>query len=322
MRVLFIGQNGAFSTHPLRKISAEHEIVGIVESVPQKYTPIKAKLQRLFTRQNKDYSLKVIASQMSVPYFLLQKGKKNGLASFVKKLKPDIICVASMSQLLPEEVYSIPHYGTINFHPALLPKYRGPKPIFWQYYFMEPETGVTIHYIDEGEDTGNIIKQKNIPISLGMKSKELVNEITIAGAALMVQALDDIDKGIVQSLPQKHLPCPFRARRVEEGEELIDWEWPIERIWHFLRGTAYQDKSFKSRLPGLLWMVTTFAKRKTNGAAGTLKLGLRGFYLNHKEGKIFIKPSWSAYKFARDLRRFLIKFAAKNSGNGKKVISI
>ncbi|MBN1474286.1 MAG: hypothetical protein JW914_06700 [Syntrophaceae bacterium] len=307
MRVLFIGQSGSFSTYPLRKIAAEHEIAGIVESVPQKYTPMKAKLLKFLTRGTAKQALISMSRQMSVPYFLLQRGKNNNLPSFVQGLKPDIICVVSMSQLLPKEVFSIPKYGTINFHPALLPKYRGPKPIFWQYYFMEPESGATIHYIDEGEDTGDIIKQKSIPIFLGMKSGELVNEITIIGAALMAEALDEISKGTVQSVPQKHLPCPFRARREKKGEELIDWNWPIERIWHFLRGTAYQDKVFKYKLPGLFWLTTEFKKGETDGTAGNFRWSWHGCYLTHREGKLFVTPKWSLKDFARALYHLALK---------------
>ena len=312
MKVLFIGQSGSFSTYPLRKIATSHDIVGIVESVPQKYTPLKAKLQRFLTRPSKNHSLKSIAGQMSVPYFLLQKGKKNGLASFVRKLNPDIICVASMSELLPKEVFSLPPFGTINFHPALLPQYRGPRSFFWQYYFMEPETGVTIHYIDEGEDTGDIIRQKSIPVPLGMKSADLANEIIITGASLMLEALEDISKGVVRRVEQKHLPCPFRARREKKGEELIDWNWPIERIWHFLRGTAYQDKAFKFRLPGSSWIVRDFKKGEPDGSAGMLKISLQGFYLTHREGRIFVTLKWSLIAFARDLYHFALKLVRKD----------
>lgn len=82
------------------------------------------------------------------------------LESWVKSLSPDLIVVYSMSQLLKENIYSIPRFGTINLHPSYLPEYRGPNPIFWMYYNMEKQGGVTVHYIDQGEDTGNIILQK------------------------------------------------------------------------------------------------------------------------------------------------------------------
>lgn len=311
MRVLFIGQDGFFSTLPLRTIAAEHEIVGIVESVPQKYTPIKAGIKRILARRSKKTTLKYLAGQLSVPYLLLQRSVANNLASFVVELSPDIICVASMSQLLPKEVFSIPPYGAINFHPALLPKYRGPRPLFWPYYFMEPEAGVTIHYIDEGEDTGDIIKQKSVPIALGMPGRKLVNDIIIAGAALMAEALGEISKGVAQRIPQKHLPCPFRARRYREDEELVDWNWPIERIWHFLRGTAYQDNNFPRMFPGLSWMVTEFKKGAADGASGQFHWGLQGCYLAHREGKLFMKPNWSLGNFFRDLYHFFLKLAGK-----------
>lgn len=312
MRVLFIGQDGLFSTLPLRTIAAEHEIVGIVESVPQKYTPVKANLKRMLARRGKKTTLKYLAGQLSVPYFLLQRGVSNNLAAFVVKLSPDIICVASMSQLLPKEVFSIPIYGAINFHPALLPKYRGPRPLFWPYYFMEPDVGVTIHYIDEGEDTGDIILQKKIPIPLGTPGGELVGEIINSGASLMAQALDEISKSTVNRIPQNHLPCPFRARRYNDNEELLDWNWPIERIWHFLRGTVYQDKVFPRQFPGLTWMATKFIKCEENDTAGKFHWNLRECYISHRKGKIYITPHWSPINFFRDLYHFFLKLTGKD----------
>jgi methionyl-tRNA formyltransferase len=314
MKVLFIGQNGEYTMCPLLAVARNHTIVGIVESVPQNYKPVIAGIKKFLEWNQKSQSLLSFSRQISVPYYLLQRGKsQEDLANFVRKQEPDIICVASMSQLLREEVYSIPSYGAINFHPALLPNYRGPRPFLWQYYFMDPQGGATIHYIDQGEDTGDIIKQRSIPIYTGMPNDELAGKIIEAGTELMVEALEDIGKGTVKKVPQKNLQCSFRARHLVKNEQLLQWDWPIERVWHFLRGTSAQtNRILKSLCPGLSWKVNEFRKGSPPGSPGKFRWSFNGCYLTHGEGKIFISSRWSSKDFLRDIYHFLLKLAGKD----------
>lgn len=314
MKVLFIGQNGDFTMRPLLAVAQRHTIVGIVESVPRDYKPVIAGTKKILEWKQKSPSLQTFAGRISVPYYLSQRGKpQEDLANFVRKQKPDIICVAAMSQLLREEVYSVPPHGAINFHPALLPNYRGPRPLLWQYYFMESQGGATIHYIDQGEDTGDIIKQRNIPIYTGMPNSELVEKIIEAGTQLMIEALEDIRNGTVQRVSQKNLSCPFRARHLVRDEQLIQWDWPIERVWHFFRGTSAQtNRILKSHCPGLTWKVDEFRKGRYPGSPGKFCWSLNGCYLTHGEGKIFISSRWSFKDFLRDIYHSLLKTAGRN----------
>lgn len=312
MKVLFIGQNGPFTMLPLRAVATEHTIVGIVQSVPHNYRPVIDKIKRTLDWGKGNQSLKSFANQIAIPYYLLKKGVQNDLANFVLKLKPDIICVASMSELLKEEVFSIPPYGAINFHPALLPNYRGPRSLFWYYYFMESQAGVTIHYIDKGEDTGDIIKQRSLPIYLGMQSDELIKNIISAGTELMLEALADISRGTVNKLSQKNLTCPFRARRLGKDEQLLQWHWPIERVWHFMRGTRQRNQELKSKLPGFSWTAKEFRKCDSDGSSGKFRWGFKGCYLTHNEGKIFISPQWSFKDFLRDGYHLFLTLSGKD----------
>ena len=111
-------------------------------------------------------SLKSFAKKEKIPYYYMNKGSDKNLENWVKCINPDIIVVYSMSQLLKENIFSIPKYGTINLHAGLLPNYRGPFPYFWMYYNTDKKGGVTVHYIDEGEDTGDIIYQEVYDIPL------------------------------------------------------------------------------------------------------------------------------------------------------------
>lgn len=103
-------------------------------------------------------------------------GQEQDLVDFMAALDIDIICVNSMLHLLPSSVFSLPPFGALNLHPAGLPKYRGPNPLFWQFYRQEEQIGVTIHFIDEGEDSGNIVKQAFIPMQPGQNPGLIVEQ--------------------------------------------------------------------------------------------------------------------------------------------------
>lgn len=307
MKILFMGQSSPFTLIPLRAVAGRHRVAGIVESTTRQYRPAIEFIKRRIDGKEGYQSLRFFAEKNAIPYYALRDTSQEELAGFVRKLNPDIICVSGFSRLLREDVFSIPAYGAINFHPALLPRYRGPNPFFWHYYFMEPQIGATIHFIDPGEDSGDIILQESMPIFSGIRGNELNKKILALGAALMVEALEEIQEGKVKRTPQKHLPCPFRARHLKPGEQLLEWNWPIERVWHFLRGTALTNQELKSKVPGLSWTVQDFKKNHANETPGNFRWSRHGFYLSHPEGRIFVRPLWSTRSFLRHAYHTLMK---------------
>jgi len=246
LRVLIITQGISRIFEPL--LSSHHHIVGVLESASRNYKTQPDPHQfismlRLFYSKVKrrQLSLKKKAEQHGMPYRFMTSSDDPGLVEWVKDLNPDIIVVFSMSQLLKEKIFSIPKYGSINLHPAFLPEYRGPNPDFWQYYNMEMTPGVTVHYIDTGEDTGDIIYQERTEIPLGIKSPpwldKLIGEV---GVKLILQALDAIQTNQAPRITQPQKSPTPRAKNLTpiEHQTIIDWQnWPIERIWHVLRGT-------------------------------------------------------------------------------------
>ncbi|MDP0589322.1 MAG: formyltransferase family protein [Candidatus Endonucleobacter bathymodioli] len=229
----------------VKPITAAHNVVGIIECSSRKNQQSNNKL--LFKATEKIYSfikkeiqtLKSFALTENIPYYFMDNGSDQALEKWAKDINPDVIVVYSMSQLLKKNIFNIPKYGTINLHPALLPSYRGPFPDFWMYYNCEKEGGVTIHYIDEGEDTGDIIYQEKYPIPVGMKSPDMLNlAVGKIGTSLLLKALDNIGNLPKQKQLQQSPILRARNIRQDEHKNIIDWdEWDIERIWHILRGT-------------------------------------------------------------------------------------
>ena len=232
-RIIIITQGISPVVNPLVE-SGVCNVIGIIECAPRKK---KKKCILDTVRKNKN-ALNCYADEKSIPYFYMEKSDDK-LRDWVQVLEPDLMVVYSMSQLLKEDIFTIPKYGTINLHPSLLPKYRGPNPDFWQYYFMDMQRGCTVHYIDKGEDTGDILLQETFEMPLGMTSPDVKNKlISDIGVKLLLSAIENIE-ALARTKQPALSPTP-RARNIkaEEHNSIIDWQnWSIEHIWHVLRGT-------------------------------------------------------------------------------------
>jgi methionyl-tRNA formyltransferase len=178
--------------------------------------------------------LLLFAEYRKIPCLLLEK-QGNSEAQWIKDKNPDIMVVFQVPFLLKEHIFSIPKYGSINMHPSLLPKYRGINPWFWIYYNMEQETGVTIHFIDKGEDTGNIIASRKTTISIGETLNDLRQRVMKTGTELLLESIIDIEN-VKQIIHPIQSPTQ-RAVFVDNAWDIIDWKnWSVERIWHLVRG--------------------------------------------------------------------------------------
>lgn len=246
LKVVLITQGVSRVVKPL--LESDHQIVGVIESatrdaINKKQPSLMYKVARyLYSKIKKQtISLEKFSTEKSIPYRYMLSSNDAGLEDWVKNLNPDVIVVFSMSQLLKENIFSIPKLGAINMHPAMLPDYRGPNPDVWQYINLEMNPGVTIHYIDKGEDTGDILNQERVHIPLGTKSPERLDKLLgEVGVRNLLKTLDELANGTQQPVKQPEQSPTARARNIkqEEHKKIIDWKsWETTHIWHVLRGT-------------------------------------------------------------------------------------
>ena len=104
-------------------------------------------------------------------------------------IAPDLVVVACFPWRLPEWLLALPRHGCLNVHPSLLPDGRGPDPVFWAFRWGLRETGVTIHRVDAGFDTGPIVAQRRLAIPPDATIPSLERDLAEAGAALLLDAL-------------------------------------------------------------------------------------------------------------------------------------
>lgn len=143
----------------------------------------------------------------------------------------DLICVASFPRIIPPNILARAKRGGLNVHGAILPRHRGPDPLFWTFFDDDKEAGVTVHWMDEGADSGDIVLQRSWPLARGTRAVDLYMRQAEEGAALLIEALNSSTR-----VPQP--PAPVDPPPNKHTWSIDYAIWPAERVWHFLNGMS------------------------------------------------------------------------------------
>lgn len=185
-------------------------------------------------------SLVKVARETGLSVIVGKKVRDPELIRTIKKIKPEIIfCIGGM-QIIPKDVLAIPRLGCINIHPALLPKYRGRFSTAHALFNGEQYTGATLHFMDEGIDSGPIILQKKVRIEEWDTGKTLYDKVlTDAGSELFAKFLDLWLSGKeIPSHPQNEREATYYPKGLPNNGE-IDWSWDGAKIKRFIRAMTF-----------------------------------------------------------------------------------
>jgi methionyl-tRNA formyltransferase len=179
--------------------------------------------------------IKEITDKHSIPFHQPEKKELYNYINYIKELNPDLIVVCGYKYIVPSEIFNIPKLKTINIHPSYLPHYRGQHVVNWAIVNGESETGVTIHFIDEGIDTGDIIVQKKIHILFEDSASILHERIYREASDLLKLVLDRISsESALQSRKQDNSKASyFKPRNPQDG--VIDWNKDGIEIYNLIR---------------------------------------------------------------------------------------
>jgi methionyl-tRNA formyltransferase len=178
---------------------------------------------------------KVIAEKHGIPVLQPQKIKTEEFFNELKKLSPDLICVAAYGKILPKNILDLPPHGCINVHASILPKYRGAAPINWAIIRGEKITGITTMKMDEGMDTGDMLLKKEIPIEDEDTGETLSQKLSLIGAELLIETLKLLKEGKLNPIPQDHSQATY-APMLKKEDGKIDWSKSAEEVRNLIRG--------------------------------------------------------------------------------------
>lgn len=217
--------------------------------------------------------VKESAIRLRIPLTQPETVKNNTeFRSRLAELKPDAIIVVGYGRILPQWMIDLPTLGNLNLHASLLPKYRGAAPIQWAIAQGEAVTGATTMRIDAGLDTGDILLQKELPISAEDTAETIASKLAALGAGLMVETLRGLQAGEIRPRPQDHSQATLAPILTKEDGR-IDFHRSAPEIANRLRGFqpwpgAYTTLRGKS--------LQIFAARPASVAVPVGTIALRG----------------------------------------------
>lgn len=237
MRVALFTSGGTMGEHALQALSSRHEIVAVVQpgrrSLRSALRPL-AEWMGLREKPSFEKRLREAGVQR-----LLATGRSDPLVQrMLAETRPDIICISSYRWMLDESVYSAPRFGAINLHPSLLPRHRGPAPLFWVYRSDDRFTGATVHRVTGQADAGPIQLQQSLAVPRGWPVEQMHIRCAELGATMLLTACDQIGSKTASYSLQNEAMATL-APKVPPGTHIVDFDrWSAERVWHFLSGLS------------------------------------------------------------------------------------
>ena len=227
--------------------------------------------------------------------------KDEKLLKEIKNLNPDVAIVCSFNYLLPEELYSIPKFGTFNIHPSLLPNYRGANPYSHVILNKETKTGVTFHYMDKTFDTGDIVLQRTIPVLSSDTMGTLFKRMNDLSKEMCIELLSMIEKG--QELPrtkQDNSKNYIKAPKIKElsEETFINWKDTADNIERQTRALApfiLTNCKFRNDIFTIQYSIS-YPTYDTSGFEAGQICGIEGNYIYIATGLGAICPVLFRYK--------------------------
>jgi methionyl-tRNA formyltransferase len=267
MRILFMGTPD-FAVPCLEILDKKHEIIGVFTKV-DKINKRGKKIEYLPVKQ--------YAIDKNIPIYQPNSLKDEETKNIIKELNPDLIVVVAYGKIIPKDIIDMPKFGIINVHSSLLPRFRGAAPINAALMAGDEKSGVTIMYVAEGLDTGNIILAKETPITEEDNFETLHDRLKFLGAEALDEAVNLIEKEENESIPQDDSLATF-VKPFKKEDLKIDWNKSKEEIFNFVRGispvpcawTMDEDKLLK------VYEVKKYDKVYENGVNGEIVDKIKG----------------------------------------------
>ncbi len=259
LRVIFMGMLGSLSSIPLATLIEKGiNVVGVI--VPADVLP-------LFERGSGSEGITAVpppsptiltvnqpnildlAFQHQIPLYSADKLNHPNTISTLKALQPDVICVSCFSKRIPPEILNLPPHGVLNIHPSLLPEFRGPYPLFWGFRNGYTENVITLHYMDEGFDTGDIALIQVIKFEDGISGADANHLCGKVGGNILFLALSMLENGSLPRSVQNEKKGSY-APEPKPEDFRIETNWDARRAFNFMRGTSHWGYPYPIEVEG------------------------------------------------------------------------
>lgn len=184
----------------------------------------------------KDETLHNYCRKYNIPYLKHQNINSEEFIDKVAQYNCDIFVSMSFNQIFKQKIMNLPKYTTINCHAGKLPFYRGRNILNWALINDEKEFGITVHYVDDGIDTGDIILQRTYPITDKDNYATLLEKAYVECANILYDAINMFKSGSVKGKKQSEIhPVGFYCTQRQAGDERLNWNQTSREIFNFVR---------------------------------------------------------------------------------------
>jgi len=309
MRIVFIG-TGEIGVPTLNALlNSEHEVIGVVTQ-PDKPVgrdqqveapPIK---KAFVGRARLPSFAEATAGKPGAPIFQPAKIKDPQIIQDIRDLAPDVIVVAAYGQILPRDVLEIPRLACLNLHASLLPRWRGAAPIQAAIAAGDRETGITVMYMAEGLDTGDILLQRSVEIRPDDTGGSLHDRLAQIAPEALLESLRLIAADSAPRIPQDDARAT-NAPKLKREHGLIDWSESADAIERKIRAYNPWPGAFM-RVDGQNLKIFSASVIDLNGQSGEILRSEKDLIVVAGKGALFLgevqlegKRRMSAAEFLR-----------------------
>lgn len=256
--------------------------------------------------QTTDQRLRRYAEEWGIPFFVHRNVNSKEFLGWIREFQADLFVSMSFDQIFKAEFLSSTSRGVINCHAGALPFYRGRNVLNWALINGEKKIGITVHHVDQGIDTGDIILQRFIDILPDDDYGTLLDKAAVSCAEVLCEALLLLERGKAPRIPQSSLhPTGSYCVKRKQGDEVLDWSWDSERIHNFVRALTTPGPGARTWLGEKEWVVyktAPFSEATSEGA-------IPGEVIGQTPDGIIVKTGDSSLLICR---------AGETEGNSKK----
>jgi methionyl-tRNA formyltransferase len=266
LKIVYIGSSGPLSVIPLQTLLDSGQSLCAIASAEDNKPGLQDR--RIPVMTGSQGSIASLARLHSIPVIKLS-GLWSQSVDEIGKYSPDIIIVSCFARRLPDPVLSIPGIGCFNLHPSLLPAYRGPVPMFWQFRAGVKEFGITLHRMSSQLDAGNIVAQTTVTMPDGAPGQRASVLLAEVGSELLVQTLSNIRRTELTGSPQDERYASYQGFP-SPSDDGVSVGWSAKRLYNFICATRERGVLYPCRLDARVYWLLEADSWQETGDSGVV----------------------------------------------------
>ncbi len=235
-------------------------------------------------------SVRKVAEAAGIPVYAPENVNTAEWVARVTELQPDFIFSFYYRKLLKRPLLEIARRGALNLHGSLLPKYRGRCPVNWVLIHDEHETGVSLHYMEEKPDRGEVVAQRSVPITDADTALTLFHKLTAAAGPLLKEVIPQLRDGTAPKVPQDHQAASYFGGRTADDGRLV-WTQSARQIFNLVRAVTHPYPGafcWWKETKLFVWASRVAANTGSSAKPGTLFLEPEGLKVQTGTGTVLL----------------------------------